>query len=59
MTALFTLVHPELLAALVWGAAINLLLYRTRNLWACVAMHATTNALLGVYILATNSWELW
>jgi len=59
VTVLFTLVHPEILAALVWGAAINLLLYRTKNLWACVAMHATTNALLGVYILKTGAWELW
>ena len=59
VTLLFTAVHPEILAALVWGAAINLLLYRTKNLWACVAMHATTNALLGVYILATDSWQLW
>jgi len=59
VTLLFVAVHPEILAALVWGAAINLLLYRTKNLWACVGMHATTNALLGVYILSTGAWELW
>ena len=59
VTLAFVAVHPEILAALVWGAAINLLLYRTKNLWACVAMHATTNALLGAYILATESWHLW
>jgi uncharacterized protein len=59
VTLAFVAAHPEILAALVWGAAINLLLYRTKNLWACVAMHATTNALLGAYILATASWHLW
>ena len=59
VTLAFVAAHPEILAALVWGAAINLLLYRTKNLWACVAMHATTNALLGAYILATGSWHLW
>jgi len=32
VTLTFMAVHPELLAALVWGAAINGLLYRTRNL---------------------------
>jgi CAAX prenyl protease-like protein len=59
VTLLFVAAHPEILAALVWGAAINLLLYRTKNLWACVAMHATTNALLGAYILSTGAWHLW
>jgi CAAX prenyl protease-like protein len=59
VTLAFVAAHPEILAALVWGAAINVLLYRTKNLWACVAMHATTNALLGAYILVTGSWHLW
>jgi len=56
---LFTLAHPELLAAAVWCAGINLLLYRTKNLWACIVAHAVTNLLLGIYILATGSWSLW
>ena len=59
VTAMFALVHPELLAALVWGAGINVLLYRTKNLWACIVAHGVTNLLLGVYIVATGSWELW
>jgi len=59
VTLLFTAVHPEILAAFVWGAAINLLCYRTRNLWACVVAHAVTNALLGAYILTTGDWRLW
>jgi uncharacterized protein len=59
VTLLFVAAHPEMLAALVWGAAINLLFYQTKNLWACVAMHMMTNALLGIYILWTSSWGLW
>lgn len=59
VTLLFTLAHPELLAAAVWCAAINWLLYRTKNLWACILAHAVTNLLLGVYILATGTWVLW
>jgi len=59
VTVLFTLAHPELLAALAWGAAINLLFYQTKNLWACIVAHAVTNLLLGVYILAVDAWQLW
>lgn len=59
VTLAFTAVHPEILAALVWGAAINLLYRKTANLWACVAMHSVTNLLLGIYILATGEWQLW
>ena len=59
VTAGFVAVHPELLAAAAWGALINLLWLRTKNVWACVAMHATTNALLGAWILTRSDWRLW
>lgn len=58
-TLLFAAVHPELLAAIVWGAAVNLLLYRTKSLWACIAAHCVTNLLLGIYVLSTGHWNLW
>jgi len=32
---------------------------RTRNFWDCVAAHAVTNLLLGVYIVAAGQWTLW
>jgi CAAX prenyl protease-like protein len=59
VTLLFAVVHPEILAAIVWGAGINGLLYQTRNLWACVVGHGVTNFLLGVYVLQSGHWELW
>ena len=59
VTIVFTLAHPELLAAAIWCAGINLLLYRTKNLWARIVAHAVTNLLLGIYVLATETWELW
>lgn len=59
VTLLFALVHPEFIAAIIWGAAINILLLKTRNLSACVIAHAVTNLLLGAYILSTSRWELW
>jgi CAAX prenyl protease-like protein len=59
VTLAFTSVHPEVLAALAWGALINLLYRRTANLWACIVMHAVTNGVLGAYILVTGQWHLW
>jgi CAAX prenyl protease-like protein len=58
-TLAFAAVHPEVLAALIWGAAIHFLWIRTQNLWACIIGHAVTNAALGGYILCTGSWHLW
>ena len=59
VTLLFALTHPEFLAALAWGATVNWLYYRTRNLWACIVAHAVTNLLLGLYIIQTGAWDLW
>lgn len=59
VVAAFALVHPEILAAVVWCAMINGLYRKSANLWACVVMHAVTNGLLGAYILMTDNWQLW
>ena len=59
VTLAFVSVHPEILAAFIWGIVINLLYRRTANLWACIVMHSVTNGLLGAYILAARSWHLW
>jgi len=51
--------HPaELLAASVWFSMVTWLLLRTRNIWDCVAAHAITNLLLGVYVVTTGEWHL-
>src|SRR5207253_7378060 len=49
--AAFALVHPEWLSAFLCGLAYNFVLYRTKNLWACIVAHATTNLALGIYVL--------
>jgi len=59
VTGVFTSLHPEFLAAFVWCSLINLLWIRNRNLWACIAAHASTNLVLGVYVLTTGNWHLW
>ncbi len=52
--------HPaEWIAALLWFSLITLLYARTRNLWDCVAAHAVTNGILGVYIVLWQDWTLW
>jgi membrane protease YdiL (CAAX protease family) len=31
---------------------------RTKNVWDCIAAHATTNLLLGIYVLTADEWWL-
>lgn len=50
--------HPELLAAAVWFSMITWLMLRTRNIWDCVAAHALTNLILGIYVVASGTWRL-
>jgi uncharacterized protein len=51
--------HPaELLAAAAWFSLITWLYVKTRNVWDCVAAHAVTNLLLGVYVVSTGEWQL-
>lgn len=53
------LMHPaEALAAAAWFAMIAWLFLRTRNIWDCIAAHAVTNLLMGVYVVATANWWL-
>ncbi len=56
---LMALSHPEWLVAGVFSAAMCGLLWRTKNVFACVLAHGTTNLLLGVYILNTHDWHFW
>ncbi|HTU27284.1 MAG TPA: CAAX prenyl protease-related protein [Pirellulales bacterium] len=59
-TAFPMLMHPaELLAAAVWFSLVTWLMIKTRSLWDCVIAHATTNLLLGCYVVWTGAWELW
>jgi len=61
VTAGFCLEHAmtDWPAALATGLLYNFLAYRTRSLRACVLAHATTNLLLGIYVLHTRQWGFW
>jgi hypothetical protein len=59
-TALPMLMHPaELLAAAVWFSLVTWLMASTKNIWDCVAAHAVTNLLLGIYVVSQEQWHLW
>jgi uncharacterized protein len=53
------LYHPEKFAALVWFSLVTWLMIRTKNIWDCVAAHAVTNLLLGIYVVTRGEWHLW
>jgi len=58
-TAVPMAMHPaELAAAFVWFSMVTGLMVATRNIWDCVAAHATTNLLMGIYVVAWNQWQL-
>lgn len=57
--ALFAVEHTQWLAGLMAGVAYGWLYIRTGKLWAPVLAHATTNGLLGAWILATAQWHFW
>lgn len=53
------LTHPgEALAAAVWFSAVTWMMLRTGSIWDCIAAHALTNLLLGVYVVGWSRWFL-
>jgi len=54
------LTHPmsEFLAVVVWFSMVTWLMWRTRNMWDCVAAHMVTNLLLGVWVVYSGDWYL-
>jgi uncharacterized protein len=43
----------------VWALLAGWVAVKTRSLAACIICHATSNLLLGLYILASRQWGLW
>lgn len=56
---LFGVEHSQWLAGIVAGAVYAGLYMRSQNLWTAIVAHAVTNAVLGVWIIATKSWAYW
>jgi CAAX prenyl protease-like protein len=51
--------NTEIIAALAWFGMVTWMFLKTRNIWDCVIAHAITNLLLGLYVIFTDTWELW
>lgn len=56
---LFASAHNLWLAGLLAGLVYSLVYVRGGNLWLPIISHATTNAALGWWILATQHWQFW
>lgn len=58
MVGLFAVEHDRwlvgALAGLVYGA-----LYLRQGLWPAIVAHATTNLVLGLWVLKTGQWQFW
>jgi CAAX prenyl protease-like protein len=61
LAALLVLAHDwhDAPATLVWASLMQWLWVRTRSLGCCVIMHASGNALLGVWIVQGRHWGWW
>ncbi len=58
-SVLFASEHNRWLVGLVAGVAYNLVLYRTKSLYACMIAHGVTNLILAIFVLATEQWGFW
>ncbi len=61
VTGMFMLAHTtdDYAAAIVYGSLTYLLCVWSKNLGACVIMHATANLLMCLYIMQTGKYGLW
>ncbi len=51
--------HPRWLPGLLTGYVLNLLLYKRRDLGACVLAHGVANLLLAAYVIGFGAWQFW
>ena len=58
-SVLFGLEHNLWLAGIVAGLAYAWLYRASGNLWPPIIAHATTNLILGVWVLSTGNWQFW
>jgi CAAX prenyl protease-like protein len=51
--------RPDWIAAILTGMLYNGVAYWSKSLSTCVLTHATTNLLLGLWIMRTQQWGFW
>ena len=58
-STLFGLLHQQWLAGVIAGMIFAIAMYRRGALLDAIIAHATANAMLAAYVLATHRWSLW
>ena len=58
MVGLFAIEHDRWLVAAICGIAYGAL-YLRRGLAAAIVAHATTNLVLGLWVIRTGQWQFW
>ncbi|OYY93538.1 MAG: CAAX prenyl protease-related protein [Hydrogenophilales bacterium 28-61-23] len=58
-SVLFGLEHSLWLAGIVAGLAYAWLYRASGSLWPPIISHATTNLVLGLWVLSTGAWQFW
>ena len=58
MVGLFAIEHDRWLVAAICGMAYGAL-YLRRGLAAAIVAHATTNLVLGLWVIRTGQWQFW
>lgn len=55
----FSVSHFEWGAAVICGICYGLLYIKTRDIWAAIIAHGTTNFLLGLYVVFFDAYQFW
>jgi CAAX prenyl protease-like protein len=55
----FGALHQSWIAGVIAGGLFAIAIYYRGRLADAITAHATANALLAVYVMATGSWSLW
>jgi exosortase E/protease (VPEID-CTERM system) len=58
-SGLFAVLHDTWMAGFIAGLAYALLRRHSASIWSPIVSHATTNAVLAVYVLGSQTWSLW
>jgi membrane protease YdiL (CAAX protease family) len=59
VSVFFSVSHFEVGAAIICGIAYGLLYIKTRDVWASIIAHGTTNFVLGLYVLKFGHYQFW
>ncbi len=56
---IFGFEHSEWAVGVITGLIWGIFFIKTRDVWSTAISHVTTNLLLGIYVIATGSWQFW